>query len=236
MNRADGSASPAVIAPRGVAPMLDVLGRRGRWVALAGGLALAAAFAPLGFAVLSIACPALQILLWQDTTPREAAWRGGIFTGATFLAGTYWLYHSVHEIGHAPLPVAIFLMLGLVAIMGGYSAGLGWLVARYAPRAGIARWMLLIPAGWILVEWVRGWLFSGFPWLSLGYAHLDTPLRRLRAGARRLWRRPCRRNFRRRARHPSPRDPRLAHRRRFVDRDDMGRGRVADTRRVDRAA
>jgi apolipoprotein N-acyltransferase len=176
VNRADGSATPAVIVPRGVAPMLEVLGRHGRWVALAGGLALAAAFAPLGFAVLSIACPALQILLWQDTTPREAAWRGGLFTGATFLAGTYWLYHSVHEIGHAPLPVAIFLMLGLVAIMGGYSAGLGWLVARYAARAGPARWMLLIPAGWILVEWLRGWLLSGFPWLSLGYAHLDTPL------------------------------------------------------------
>ena len=121
MNRADGSATPAVIVPRGVAPMLEVLGRHGRWVALAGGLALAAAFAPLGFAVLSIACPALQILLWQDTTPREAAWRGGHFTGATFLAGTYWLYHSVHEIGHAPLPVAIFLMLGLVAITVSYT-------------------------------------------------------------------------------------------------------------------
>ncbi len=37
--------------------------------------------------------------------------------------------------------------------------------------------MLLLPAGWVLVEWLRGWLLSGFPWLSLGYAHLDTPLR-----------------------------------------------------------
>jgi apolipoprotein N-acyltransferase len=162
-----------------VTPLRDVLARHGRWVALGGGLALAAAFAPLGFAVLSVACPALLLLLWQGVTPREAAWRGGLFTGGTFLAGTYWLYHSVHEIGHAPLPVAIVLMLGLVAIMGIYSAALGWLVARYAPRAGIARWILVFPAGWILVEWLRGWLMSGFPWLSLGYAHLDTPLRGL---------------------------------------------------------
>jgi apolipoprotein N-acyltransferase len=177
VNRSDGSAAPAAIAPRRVAPILDVLGRRGRWVALAGGLALAAAFAPVGFAVLSIVCPAVLILLWQGATPREAAWRGALFTGGTFLAGTYWLYHSVHEIGHAPLPVAIVLTLGLVAIMGAYSAALGWVVARYAPRGGIARWMLLVPAGWILIEWLRGWLLSGFPWLSLGYAHLDTPLR-----------------------------------------------------------
>ena len=176
MNRSNASATSAAIATR-PARTLDVVARRGRWVALASGLALAAAFAPADLAVLSIACPALLILLWQDVRPREAAWRGAFFTGGTFLAGTYWLYHSVHEIGHAPLPVAILLMLGLVAIMGAYSAALGWLVARYAPREGPARWMLLVPAGWILVEWLRGWLLSGFPWLSLGYAHLDSPLR-----------------------------------------------------------
>jgi apolipoprotein N-acyltransferase len=177
VNRSSGSATSAAIATRRPARMLDVVARRGRWVALAAGLALAAGFAPAGLAVLSIACPALLILLWQDVTPREAAWRGALFTGGTFLAGTYWLYHSVHEIGHAPLPVAIFLMLGLVTIMGAYSAAFGWLVARYAPREGAARWMLLVPGGWILVEWLRGWLLSGFPWLSLGYAHLDSPLR-----------------------------------------------------------
>lgn len=176
MNRSNASATSAAMATR-PSRMLDVVARRGRWVALASGLALAAAFAPADLAVLSIACPALLILLWQDTAPREAAWRGGLFTGGTFLAGTYWLYHSVHEIGHAPLPVAILLMLGLVAIMSAYSAALGWLVARYTPRAGPARWMLLVPAGWMLVEWLRGWLLSGFPWLSLGYAHLDSPLR-----------------------------------------------------------
>jgi apolipoprotein N-acyltransferase len=177
VNRSPGSAASAAIATRRPVRMLDVVERRGRWVALLSGLALAAAFAPADLAVLSIACPALLILLWQDGTPREAAWRGGLFTGGTFLAGTYWLYHSVHEIGHAPLPVAILLMLGLVAIMGAYSATLGWLIARYAPREGVARWMLLVPAGWILVEWLRGWLLSGFPWLSLGLAHLDSPLR-----------------------------------------------------------
>jgi apolipoprotein N-acyltransferase len=177
VNRGDGSAASAVIAGRRPTSMPDVATRRGRWVALAAGLALAAAVAPSGLVVLSITCPALLLLLWQDVTPREAAWRGAFFTGGTFLAGTYWIYHSVHEIGHAPLPVAIFLMLGLVVIMGTYSAALGWLTARYAPRAGIGRWMLLVPAGWVLVEWLRGWLLSGFPWLSLGYAHLDTPLR-----------------------------------------------------------
>ena len=176
MNRSDGSVTPAVAAARRATLLLAPAGRRGRWVALAAGLLLAAAFAPLRLHALSIACPALLFLLWQDATPREAVWRGFLFTGGTFLAGTYWLYHSVHEIGRAPLPIAILLMLGLVAIMGGYSAAQGWLTARYAPATGVARWMLVLPAGWLFVEWLRGWLLSGFPWLSLGYAHLDTPL------------------------------------------------------------
>ena len=177
VNRADGSASPAAIVPRGVAPMLDVLGRRGRWVALAGGLALAAAFAPLGFAVLSIACPALLILLWQDTTPREAALarrplHRSHLSRRHLLALSQRPRDRSRAAAGGDLPDA-----GAGRDHGRATAPrLGWLVARYAPRAGIARWMLLLPAGWILVEWLRGWLLSGFPWLSLGYAHLDTPL------------------------------------------------------------
>ncbi len=163
-------------ATRRTAAALDLVSRRGRWIALTAGFVLAGAFAPLGVAVLSVACPAILFLLWHGATPREAAWRGFLFTGATFLAGTYWLYHSVHEIGHAPLPIAILLMLGLVGIMGAYTATTGYLIARFAPAAGAARWMLLLPASWVLVEWLRGWLLSGFPWLALGYAHLDTPL------------------------------------------------------------
>jgi apolipoprotein N-acyltransferase len=176
VNRGPASVPPAsALLPRRF--LIDLAARRGRWLALAAGLALAAAFAPLDLWVLSIVCPAVLFLLWQYATPREAAWRGALFTGGTFLAGTYWIYHSVHEIGHAPLPIAVALMLGLVVIMGAYSAALGWLAARYAPAAGPARCMLLLPSGWVLVEWLRGWLLSGFPWLSLGYAHLDTPLR-----------------------------------------------------------
>jgi apolipoprotein N-acyltransferase len=176
VNRGPASVPPATALLRRTL-LIELAARRGRWLALAAGLALAAAFAPLGLWVLSIVCPAALFLLWQDAAPREAAWRGALFTGGTFLAGTYWIYHSVHEIGHAPLPIAIALMLGLVVIMGAYSAALGWLAARFGAAAGPARWLLLLPAGWVLVEWLRGWLLSGFPWLSLGYAHLDTPLR-----------------------------------------------------------
>ena len=73
--------------------------RWGSWVAAPVGALLAAAFAPLGLFPLAILCPATLFLLWEQTTPREAAWRGFLFTGGLFLAGTYWIYHSVHTIG-----------------------------------------------------------------------------------------------------------------------------------------
>ena len=156
--------------------ILDLISRRGHWLALPAGGLLAAAFAPASVAALAIAGPAVLFLLWQGVPPRAAAWRGFLFTGGTFLAGTYWLYHSIHLVGGAPLWIAAILMLGLVAIMGSYSAALGYVIARRGPAGGALRWIVLLPAGWVLVEWFRGWFLSGFPWLALGYSQLDTPL------------------------------------------------------------
>ncbi len=154
----------------------DSIARRGSWFAVMAGAGLALAFAPVAFVPFAVLCPAVLFLLWQGSVPRRAAWLGFLFTASTFLAGTYWLYHSIHLVGGAPLWIAAFLMLGLVAIMGSYTAALGYAVARWGPPSGLLRWLVLLPAGWVLVEWFRGWFMSGFPWLALGYTQLDTPL------------------------------------------------------------
>jgi len=143
-------------------------------VALLAGALLSLAFAPVGFWPLAIASPAVLLWLWQGATPRVAARLGFAFSFGTFAAGTYWLYVSIHGFGQAPLWVALLLMLGLVSIMAAYHALLGWAVARWLPRAGAWRWMVGIPALWLLVEWWRGWFLTGFSWLSLGYSQTDT--------------------------------------------------------------
>jgi len=127
---------------------LELLARRGPWLAVPAGAALALAFAPAGLTPLAVLCPALLFLTWQGATPRRAAWLGFLFTAATFLAGTYWLYNSIHLVGGAPLWIALFLMLGLVAIMGSYTAALGYAVARWGPPRGVLRWLVLLPSGW----------------------------------------------------------------------------------------
>src|SRR5271170_5408062 len=138
------------------------------------GAALAAGFAPVNLWPLGMLAPAVLMWLWQDATPREAARLGFAFSTTTFIAGTYWLYFSVHILGQAPIWLAFVLMLGLAGIMGLYHAALGYGVARWLPEAGVVRWLIALPAAWLLVEWWRGWFLSGFSWLSLGYSQTDT--------------------------------------------------------------
>ena len=154
----------------------DLFARYAPWTAFLLGALQSLAFAPFDLWLLGPACLALLWLLWTDVTPVRAAAIGFGFGAGLFLAGTYWLYTSIHVFGKAPLALAILLMLGLVAIMGAYTAVVGWLVARYAPARGHWRELAVLPAAWVLLEWFRGWFLSGFPWLAVGYSQLDTPL------------------------------------------------------------
>jgi apolipoprotein N-acyltransferase len=150
--------------------------RYATWLTLPVGAAVSLAFAPFGWWPLAVLGTAYLFLSWQDAAPGRAAKSGFLFTSGTFLAGTYWLYHSIYEIGHAPILLTIFAMLGLVSIMGAYTALLGYVLARWLRVAGPVRWLVVLPAAVVVLEWFRGWFLSGFPWLALGYTQSDTPL------------------------------------------------------------
>ena len=161
-----------VLAFLGAAYLSSTLARRA--IAAGAGALLACSFAPLNWWPLAVLCPAVLMWLWQGVTPREGAWLGFWFNVGTFAAGTYWLYISIHILGEAPLWIALGLMAALVVIMGLYHAALGYCVTRWLPATGLVRWLLGVPAAWLLIEWWRGWFLSGFSWLSLGYSQTDT--------------------------------------------------------------
>jgi hypothetical protein len=139
-------------------------------IALIAGAGTSFAFAPYGLFYLGILGPAVLFLLWEYASPRDAARTGFWFGAALFGAGTWWIYTAIHDFGEAPAWLAIFLLAALLAIKGAYYALLGYVLVRIAPDPSPSRSLLLIPAGWTLLEWLRGWLFTGFPWLQLGYA------------------------------------------------------------------
>ena len=149
--------------------------RRAKLLLFLSGALLMLSFAPFGWFVLA-PCLLLPLLYgFLAATPRTAAAYGFCFGAGLFLAGTYWLYISIHVFGEAPLVLAVFLMLALVVIMGLYYAAAGWLIARLC--AGQAQRLLIVaPSVWVGIEWIRGWFLSGFPWMSLGYGQIDSPL------------------------------------------------------------
>ena len=132
-------------------------------------------FAPAGWYPLALLLTLPVLYAFYRCTPRRAAELGFAYGAGLFLTGTYWLYVSIHVFGQAPLAIAIFLMIGLVFIMALYYAAAGWLIARIAGRRP---WLFVAvaPAAWVALEWLRGWFLSGFPWMTLGYAQIDSPL------------------------------------------------------------
>ena len=153
--------------------LLPALARWRLLIAAAAGAATSFAFAPYGLFPLAIAGPAILILLWEDATPRQAARAGFLFGVALFGAGTWWIFTAVYEFGGTPIWLAIFIMVVVLAIKGSYYLLLGWLVARASRLQRAVRLLVLLPGAWLVMEWVRGWMFTGFPWLQLGYAHSD---------------------------------------------------------------
>jgi apolipoprotein N-acyltransferase len=150
---------------------------RGRALSALAGAALPLAFAPFHLYPLAVLLPAALFALWHGQSPREAAWRGYWFGFAAFATGTYWLYISVHVFGGAPVPVAALLMIAGFCGMAIYVALTGAIVAYLGLGSRVLRWCLVWPAVCVVVEWLRTWLFTGFPWFSIGYSQIDGPLR-----------------------------------------------------------
>jgi len=149
-----------------------------RWqdaIVLLAGAAMVLSFAPFGFYPLAILFPALLFYFWSEATPARSAWLGFVFGFGLFGTGASWVYVSIHEFGFMPAPLAAFFVFLFVAFLSFFPAAAGWLQAR-AAQAGVYRLLFAMPVFWVLMEWLRGWLLTGFPWLHLGYSQSNSLL------------------------------------------------------------
>jgi len=150
-------------------------GRRGHIAALLAGLLPALSLAPFDLWPAGVAASALLFWLWQQQTRATILLRGWLFGLGMFGSGISWIYVSIHDHGQAPAPLAAALVVLLAGVLALYPALAGWLYHACRPRGALAR-VLVFTAAWVLAEWLRGWVLTGFPWLYLGYAHTDTAL------------------------------------------------------------
>lgn len=151
-------------------------------IALLAGAGLPLAFAPLSLFPLAVIFPAVLFWLWLDASPKQAARLGFAFGMGLFGVGVSWVYVAIHVFGHTMAPVAAFMTLLFVAFLALLPALQGYTSARLLnayrqhQRYEWFALLLILPTVWTLFEWLRGWLLTGFPWLNLGYSHIDSPL------------------------------------------------------------
>lgn len=124
-------------------------------------------FAPFYLYPATILALACLFYLWERVdTPKEAAWLGFFFGLGFFIAGIYWIYISLHIYGGMPPLGAAFATFCLCAFVALFPAAVGWL----GKRSGTL--LISAPLLWALAEWVRSWIFTGFPWLTVGYSQV----------------------------------------------------------------
>jgi apolipoprotein N-acyltransferase len=138
----------------------------------AGGIGVLA-FAPFYFWPVALASLFfLFALCHRAPTVRRAFAIGFSWGMGLFVFGVPWIYVSLHFYGAMPAALAATATLLFCCYLAIFPA-LGcsmhrWMAARFA-IAPVASLLLVMPACFVVWEYVRGWFFSGFPWLVFGY-------------------------------------------------------------------
>lgn len=145
-----------------------------RLLALGAGALTTLAFAWFNLWPLALAGPALLFFLWSRPGGRGFA-TGYAYGLGLMGSGVSWLYVSIAQFGDLGWLFPLAITFGFVALMALYYGLLGWLAQRFTAPA-LPRLLLIFPALWVVLEWLRGWFLSGFPWLQLGYSQIDAPL------------------------------------------------------------
>jgi apolipoprotein N-acyltransferase len=117
-------------------------------------------------------------LFWwvRAATPKTAFLAGWGYGLGLFLVGVSWIFVSLSTYGGLPAPAGALATLSFCAFIA-LCPALALLLAALLSAPGWVRSTLALPAAWVLLEWVRGWFLTGFPWLVLGYSQApDSPL------------------------------------------------------------
>lgn len=137
------------------------------------GLLLAFSFAP--FHAPFCAIFALALFFRSLTQYQESSFFAqGFFLGLGFFGlGVSWIYVSIHTYGHFPLVISAFITCFFIAYLALFPAIAAWVFQLIRPAS---RWYsaLLFSALWVLAEWLRSHIFTGFPWLLIGVGQLDS--------------------------------------------------------------
>ena len=130
------------------------------------------ALAPYSFWPMAIISMAILFFNLHQQSAKYAFIRSAIFGLGMFSTGVSWVFVSMYVFGDISAFLALvgtFLFCFFNAVFFALPFALCGL-AEKRPTIGL----VTLPALWVISEWIRSWLFTGFPWLYAGYSHTDT--------------------------------------------------------------
>jgi apolipoprotein N-acyltransferase len=137
------------------------------------GASLTLAYAPFSFWFVTFIGITAFVLLLSQAQPQQGFKLGFAFGLGWFGAGISWVHVSIADFGGLPLIGSLGLMLLLCSYLALFPAVAFKLLTKYFnPNL----WPLALPFIWLVIEFLRSWMFTGFPWLSLGYSQLNSPI------------------------------------------------------------
>ena len=144
------------------------------WLSFITGLSLVFAYAPFSQWYLTLFIPALIFYHLANKPPNKSAKLMFFFALGWFTSGISWVHVSIDQFGGLPLALSLTLMLLLCLYLALFPTLAVYLTGYFSRKKQLNLW-LLTPF-WLISEYLRSIIFTGFPWLSLGYSQIDSPL------------------------------------------------------------
>ncbi|OOF57211.1 apolipoprotein N-acyltransferase [Rodentibacter genomosp. 2] len=140
------------------------------FIAFFSGLLGVFAFSPFDY--WGLAYVSLLGLIYVAKTPKKSTALLGTFLWSMgfFCFGVSWLNVSIHQFGGASLGVSYLLVGLLSAYLALYPMLFTYFVQRFQVKSAV-----IFAVIWTFTEFLRGWVFTGFPWLQFGYTQIDSP-------------------------------------------------------------
>ncbi len=146
------------------------------FLAVLSGAGASFAFAPYSIWPLAVFTLTILLILIARRKPGQAFFTGWLWGMGLFGPGLSWVHVSIDTFGGVPPGVSVLLLALLSAYLALFPATFSLLVSRMWPTKPGLQLLVAAPVFWIATEWLRGWLFTGLPWLWLGYSQIDSPL------------------------------------------------------------
>lgn len=152
-------------------------------LAAGSGLLCSAAFPPWDLGVLGFLGLVPLLVALDGVGWRQAAWLGYAAGLSFFVSTIWWVVNTMTTYGRMPLLLSLVALVLLCGILAGYPAAFTGLVVAGRDRLRLPEVVAPVVAAtlWTALEFLRTYLFSGFPWALLGYSQYREPTIRLLA-------------------------------------------------------